>query len=51
MEVHQATGRISVQAGTSLADALVLLRAYAFSRDRPISDVASDVATGRVRFD
>ena len=51
MEVHQATGRISVQAGVSLADALVLLRAYAFSRDRPISDVASDVATGRVRFD
>jgi hypothetical protein len=51
MEVHQATGRISVQAGISLADALVLLRAYAFSRDRLISDVAADVGAGRVRFD
>jgi GAF domain len=51
MEVHQATGRISVQAGVSLADALDLLRAYAFARDRPISDVAADVGTGLVRFD
>ena len=51
MEVHQATGRISVQAGIPVADALVLLRAYAFSRDRPISDVAADVGAGRVRFD
>jgi hypothetical protein len=51
MEIHQATGRISVQAGISLADALVLLRAYAFSRDRPISDVAADVGGGQLRFD
>jgi GAF domain len=51
MEVHQATGRISVQAGISLADALVLLRAYAFSRDCPISDVAADVGSGSFRFD
>jgi hypothetical protein len=51
MEVHQATGRISVQAAISLPDALVLLRAFAFSTDRPISDVASDVAEGRIRFD
>jgi len=51
MEVHQATGRISVQAGVSLADALDLLRAYAFARDRPISDVAADVGTGLIRFD
>ncbi|HEY5172431.1 MAG TPA: ANTAR domain-containing protein, partial [Acidimicrobiia bacterium] len=51
MQVHQATGRISVQAGVSLADALVLLRAYSFSRDRPISDVAADVGSGLLRFD
>ena len=51
MEVHQATGRISMQAVISLADALVLLRAYAFSRDRPISDVAADVGAGNLRFD
>jgi GAF domain len=51
MQVHQATGRISVQAGVSVADALVLLRAYAFARDLPISDVAADVSTGSLRFD
>jgi hypothetical protein len=51
MEVHQATGRISVQAGIPVADALVLLRAYAFAEDRPISQVAAAVATGELRFD
>jgi GAF domain-containing protein/ANTAR domain-containing protein len=51
MEVHQATGRISVQADVSVADALALMRAYAFSHNRPISDVAADVASGRIRFD
>jgi hypothetical protein len=51
VEIHQATGRISVQAGVSLDDALVLLRAYAFSHDRPIIDVAADVAAGRLRLD
>ncbi len=51
MHVHQATGMISVQAGCSLADALVLLRAYAFAQDCPISDVAADVVSDRVRFD
>ena len=51
VEVHQAVGRISVQVGVSLEDALVLLRAYAFSHDRPISDVAAEVAAGRLRLD
>lgn len=51
VEVHQATGRISVQAGISLDDALVLLRAYAFSHDQLIGDVAADVAAGRLRLD
>ena len=51
VEVHQATGRISVQIGVSLDDALALLRAYAFSHDRPISEVAAEVAAGRLRMD
>ena len=51
VEVHQATGRISVQVGVSLDDAMVLLRAYAFSHDRPIGDVASDIAAGRLSLE
>jgi GAF domain len=51
VEIHQATGRISVQVGVSLDDALALLRAYAFSHDRPISAVATDIAAGNLRLD
>jgi hypothetical protein len=51
VEVHQATGRISVQLGISLDDALAVLRAFSFSHDRLIGDVAADVAAGRLRFD
>jgi GAF domain-containing protein len=51
IEVHQASGRISVQASVSLADAVVLLRAYAFANDRPIGDIAHEVASGALRFD
>ena len=49
-EVHQATGVISVQAGRSLAEALVLLRARAYAEQRPVGDVARDVLAGRVDF-
>jgi hypothetical protein len=49
--VHQATGMISAQLDTSVADALVRLRAYAFAHDRAITDVAKDVVNRRVRFD
>jgi hypothetical protein len=50
-EVHQATGMISVQLGVPLAEALVRLRAHAYSRDRLIADVAADVVARRLRFD
>jgi GAF domain-containing protein len=48
--VHQATGMISVQASTTVDDAVALLRAYAFSTNHAISDVASDVVRGDLRF-
>lgn len=49
--VHQAAGMISVQAGVSVAEALVRLRAYAYSHGRPVSEVAGDVVERRLRFD
>ena len=49
-EVHQATGVVSVQAGVSLAEALVLLRARAFAEERPIGELARDVLDGVVDF-
>ena len=49
-QVHQATGVVSVQAGVSLAEALVLLRARAYAEQRPVGDVARDVLAGRATF-
>lgn len=50
-EIHQATGMVSVQTGTSLTEALLLLRAHAFANERPIVEVARDVVGRRLRFD
>ncbi|WP_345643755.1 GAF and ANTAR domain-containing protein [Streptomyces tremellae] len=49
--VHQATGMLSVQLGTSLAQALLRLRAYAYSHDRSIIDAAEDIVSRRLRLD
>lgn len=49
--VHQATGKVSVQAGVSVDDAQVLLRAYAFAEDRPIQGVARDVVDGTLSLE
>jgi hypothetical protein len=49
--VHQATGMVSVQAAVSIPDAVVMLRAYAFAEDRPISEVATSVVGGDLRLD
>ena len=49
-EVHQATGMISVQLGLSAALALIRLRAYAYTHDRRLRDVAGDVIARRLRF-
>jgi AmiR/NasT family two-component response regulator len=48
--VHNAAGIVSVQQDISITEALIRLRAYAFSRDRPLADVAADVVTRRLRL-
>ncbi|QHC69289.1 GAF and ANTAR domain-containing protein [Rathayibacter sp. VKM Ac-2801] len=47
-EVHQATGMVISQAGTGPADALLLLRAYAFSTSTTVRQVASDIIARRL---
>ncbi len=47
-EVHQATGFVSARAGVSMPEALVRLRARAYSSDRPIGALAIDVLSGAV---
>ncbi|MFD3516374.1 GAF and ANTAR domain-containing protein [Streptomyces sp. NPDC058657] len=48
--VHQATGMVSVQLGVPLSEALLHLRAHAYSHNSPLGDVAEDVVARRLRF-
>ena len=49
--VHQASGMVAAQLDTSVGQALVRLRAYAFGNDRPLREVAQDVVARKLRFD
>lgn len=50
-EVHQASGILAVALDITVREALVRLRAYAYSIDRTVADVAIDVVSGRLRLD
>jgi AmiR/NasT family two-component response regulator len=49
--VQNAAGMVSVQLGVSVTEALIRLRAYAFSHDRPIDDVARDIVSRALRLE
>jgi hypothetical protein len=49
--VQNAAGMVSVQLGVSVTDALIRLRAYAFSHDRLLGDVARDVISRTLRLE
>ncbi len=48
--VHNAAGMVSVQQSVSVAEALIRLRAFAFSSGRPLAEVARDVVAGTLRL-
>ena len=48
--VHNAAGIVSVQKGITVTEALIRLRAFAFSSDRLLADVAQDVIGHRLRL-
>ncbi|HYZ57025.1 MAG TPA: GAF domain-containing protein [Streptosporangiaceae bacterium] len=48
--VHNAAGIVSVQEAISVTEALIRLRAFAFSSDRLLADVAQDVIAGILRL-
>jgi len=48
--VHNAAGMVSVQLGVSVTEALIRLRAYAFSHDRLLDEVAEDVIARTLRL-
>jgi len=50
MTVHRAAGMVMAQLGTDIEEALVRLRATAFSEEIPIDELADAVVRGRRRF-
>jgi GAF domain-containing protein len=48
--VHNAAGMVSVQEGISVTEALIRLRAFAFSNERLLAEVAEDVVARRLRL-
>lgn len=50
-EIHQATGMIAAQARVTLVEALLLLRARAYSSDSTMLEVSREVLARRLRFD
>ena len=47
-QVHQATGVISARMGVGMQEAMVLLRARAYSDSRPVGEVATDILKGTI---
>jgi hypothetical protein len=48
--VHNAAGMVSVQEGISITEALIRLRAFAYSNDRWLTEVADDVVARRLKL-
>lgn len=50
-EVHQATGMVLVQLDITAEDAILLMRAHAFSSGRSVREIANDVVECRLVFE
>jgi hypothetical protein len=50
-EVDQATGMLTEQLGVGIEDAFVRLRAYAYARERRLTEVAGDIVGRRLRLE
>jgi hypothetical protein len=48
--IHQATGMVLAQIGTTAEDAHLIIQARAFAENRPMREVAQDVIDRRIRF-
>jgi hypothetical protein len=49
-EIDQATGMLTVQLDVPVAEAFARLRAYAYTHDRRLADVARDIVARRLRL-
>ncbi len=49
-EIDQATGMLTVQLGVGITEAFARLRAYAYTHDRRLADVAADIVARRLHL-
>jgi hypothetical protein len=49
-EIDQATGMLTVQLGVTAGEAFARLRAYAYTEERRLADVAGDIVARRLRL-
>ena len=49
-EIDQATGMLTVQLGVGITEAFARLRAYAYTHDRRLADVAADIVARRLQL-
>lgn len=49
--IYQAQGMVTVQLTVDLAEAMVRIRAYAYANQRPLTDVASDIVSRKIRLE
>lgn len=49
-QIYQASGMVAVQLHISVSDALLRIRAHAYSEDRSVSAVAADIVSRRLRL-
>ena len=49
-KIDQATGMLTVQLSVSVTEAFARLRAYAYTHDRRLADVAADIVARRLRL-
>jgi AmiR/NasT family two-component response regulator len=47
-EIDRATGMLTEQPGVGITDAFIRLRAYAYTRDLRLTDVARDIVARRL---
>ena len=49
--IYQAQGMVTVQLGVDLAEAMVRIRAHAYANQQPITSVASDIVSRKIRLE
>jgi hypothetical protein len=49
-EIDQATGMLTEQLGVPVTEAFARLRAYAYTSDRRLAEVAADIVARRLRL-